>query len=489
MNNVSNLGLANGFAQGFSLMNNYQAGKESRERADKEFQHKEQEWDREEAARLTQAMYQGVMDDNVDPELAKQWEAKTGPIDWTGIVDPQYGKDLYFMKAAVEGKASINSPEGLAAFNRIYKKDVKRGVGEKVGNKTIVDKAVNRIIPSKDGKSFMLNLAVKEEDPEAGWSVRNAPVTANRSASDTEVKQVDLDTALGDLKGKLMIYEGIQKSPKILSLLKQRAAKLGAQLPQAQQPIEVNGQLVDPSTYEVVGDYRNPQKEPGPIVTGGGLVLSADGTKQLGDYRQQKTERPIVTAGGLVLSPDGTKQIADYRKPGGAGGSSGQPLREKRLVEWLLADGIAADPKQAWNMINTSKTDPIKFVSGYAEMKVAQQESARIRPGNPEYRTIDEFMEDGMKAHRAIKKQMDESEQQGGLQNVGDQAQGTVDRSNPVSQPTGSIQATHEIKTVSAPPPEALQELNNQLSRAQSPQERETIKAQFQEYFMLPEGL
>lgn len=39
--------------------------------------------------------------------------------------------------------------------------------------------------------------------------------------------------------------------------------------PQGKQPIEINGQLVDPVTFEVIGDFRTPEKNSGPAAPSG----------------------------------------------------------------------------------------------------------------------------------------------------------------------------------------------------------------------------
>lgn len=336
MSGLTNAGLANGFMQGFSMMDNYHTNKQRREQSNEIFQHQKQEWDREEAARITQAMFTAAESGNIDPELAKQFEAKTGYINWTDYIDPEFGNSLATMKEVLSGNGDINTPEGIAAVNRLYDKEIKRGVGEKVGNKTIVDKKVNRVIPTKDGKGFMLNLAVKEED-ESGWSVRNAPVTGpNRSATDEEVKQIDLEQALSDLKGKMMVYEAIQKSPKLMDLIRQRAARVGAQLPQAKEQygdIEQHpelGQIQRGPNGEVKVLKGLDVKEPGygdPFKHSElGWVQEAGDGKYVQLDEPNSGGKPIVTAGGLVLSPDGKKVIGDHRKDSSKGGKGGSGL-------------------------------------------------------------------------------------------------------------------------------------------------------------------
>lgn len=175
--------------------------------------------------------------------------------------------------------------------------------------------------------------------------MRNAPVTGpNRSAVDQEVKQIDLEQALSDLKGKMMVYQAIQSSPQLADFIRQRAAKLGAKLPEAEkrygdpeqiaglgmvqrgpnnqinvlqkeQGLDaaiVNGQMVDKATGKVIGDYRDPAKPEKPLVVNN-QVLSPDGSKVIGDYRDpQKPEKPISVNGQLV-DPATGKVIGDFR--------------------------------------------------------------------------------------------------------------------------------------------------------------------------------
>jgi hypothetical protein len=80
------------------------------------------------------------------------------------------------------------------------------------------------------------------------------------------------------------------------------------------KPLEINGQLVDPTTGRVIGDYRTPET-PKPIEINGQLVDPVT-YQPIADFRTpEAAPRPVVTDGGLVLNPTTGAVIADYRAP------------------------------------------------------------------------------------------------------------------------------------------------------------------------------
>lgn len=84
--------------------------------------------------------------------------------------------------------------------------------------------------------------------------------------------------------------------------------------PDAPKPLEINGQLVDPTTGRVIGDYRTPET-PKPIEINGQLVDPVT-YQPIADFRTPEAPpRPVVTDGGLVLNPTTGAVIADYRPP------------------------------------------------------------------------------------------------------------------------------------------------------------------------------
>lgn len=518
---LSSAGLADGFVRGFGMMDQYQTNKQRREQSDQIFDRQKSEWDREDASRITQAMYEGVMSDNVDPEVAKQFEAKTGHVNWTDFIDPEYGNSLATMNNVLSGKADVNTPEGIAAVNRLYDREIKRGIGEKVGNKTIVGKRVNRVIPGRDGKSIMLNLAVEEED-EAGRYVRNAPVTGpNRSATDQEVKQIDLEQALSDLKGKMMVYEAIQKSPKLVSLIRQRAAKLGANLPEAEKqygnpeqvagigmvqrgpnnqinvlskeqetkPLTINGQLVDPTSGKVMGDYRDPQKPEKPISINGQLVDPVT-YQPIGDFRDEDKKNPASKGLDSSVMSQIQQTASRYHGTFNPDGSFlGIPAgaREKyteamKRAEDLVNRGFGVF--EAANIANLSVVDPLTPAKA---KQLATQEAVEQDLG---WGDKDKFIEE--RAQQLIQEQAQaiglyQQHMSGGLAMAAQQGNGSQQPAPEagLNVRSGTVDRSNQPKA----PPEALNKLQSLIQNA-SPEQAAKIKAHFQNTFgYLPEGI
>ena len=273
------LGLAQGFMQGYGFMDQLdkrERGMQLREqqsaRADEahrwqgeQMDRQRQEWQRADDQRLVQAMHQGLSSGQVDPDIAREYQ-KRFDVDFQNYLDPEFGQSLQVLEQTASGQGgyTLRSPEFLQAFGRVFKQEIGKGNGERYqgedGNEyEIADKHLRGVYPGPDGQSLMIDLDILENGP-GGQRRRNAPVTTNRSASDDEVKQIPLEAALQKLKGHQMMFNAIQSSPELQALIRQHAARVGAELPQQERVkgMNVNGRLVDPYTGEVMGDFRDP---------------------------------------------------------------------------------------------------------------------------------------------------------------------------------------------------------------------------------------
>lgn len=314
MSNSANLGLAQGFMQGFGFMDRMATNKQSREYRDKLMGRQEElhqnkleahensvelhglkmeEHQREKDKRLLQGLQVGFKEGNVDPKLLQEY-ADRFDIDLHNYADPEFGSALQTLEGTINGEVKLNSPEFKSAFSKVFGKEIKRGVGEETedGGK-ITDKMLRAVVPSQDGNSLMIDLDVLKETRE-GSKWYSAPVTEGRSSTDEYVKQVPLTNILDKLQGHKLMYQAAQESPELMSLFKQHAAMTGLQLPQekkkwggveshkelgfiqtdpngqihvlkenesAPENLVVNDQLVDPKTGKVLGDYRDPEAD------------------------------------------------------------------------------------------------------------------------------------------------------------------------------------------------------------------------------------
>jgi hypothetical protein len=232
MDNISGKGLADGFMNGFQFMDNHYARKEARGRADERFDREKEGWEREDNGRLIQAFQTGVKTGNIDPKIAGEF-GKRFDVEWSNYTDPQFGGALEVLEQTVQGNYSMKSPEFKDAFGRVFRKEIQKNTGEATDGGVIKEKRLRGVYPSPDGQGIMVDLEVFEEGP-GGGSWRNAPVTEGRSAKDDSVKMVPLSEALKQLKGHRLLFNGIQKSPELMSFIKQQAALNGTSLPEEQ---------------------------------------------------------------------------------------------------------------------------------------------------------------------------------------------------------------------------------------------------------------
>lgn len=353
--NVAGLGLAQGFMQGFQFMEGIEDRKQRRtltekqeQRADEshglqmasteqtmryaneEREYKQGERQRIDDARLAQAVKAGFESGNPDPEMMQEY-AERFDIDWSNYVNPEFGKSVDVLKQTASGQSGyrLNSPEVIGAFNTVYRKEIQKGIGEKVTRDgkeyTIVGKKASALVPGKDGKTVMIGLDVQAKDKDGNVITYKAPVTENRSASDDYVKPIDLDKALEQLAGHDLIYRGVQNSPELQSFFNQKLVRLGAvdKDKEADKRFVINGKLVD-KNGAVLGDFGN-AKEQRPFVIDGKLV-DATG-KVIGDYGDPDKNKwgDVIqhpTLGVVQVGPGG--QLKQFKDPkAGSSGSGG----------------------------------------------------------------------------------------------------------------------------------------------------------------------
>ncbi|KZZ71490.1 hypothetical protein A3765_28545 [Oleiphilus sp. HI0130] len=384
-------GLARGFIQGYGFMDRMETNEQTRglrddrnERAAESHglnmeigQRKIDEYDRLDDARLISSVQQGLQSGQLDPVTANEF-GKRFDVDWSNYVDPEFGNSLNTLEGAIAGKVRMNSPEFNSAFARVFNTEITKNTGEEIGaegGKTwIKEKRLGGVYPSPDGKGLLVDLQVLEEGPN-GEVWRNAPVTDNRSAKDEYAKAIPLEAALKKLKGHQLMFEQVQSSPQLQSLVSQLGARVGAPQPEAR--------------------WGDPYQDP------------SLGTVQRGPNGEVKviqglsTQKPIVVNDRLV-DPQSGKVIGNYSDPNG--GSSSAPA-DVRTAEWMVSRGMAPNLDVAWNRINESRTDPAKFVSNFVEQELAVQQSSGLYPGAEGYRSTDELRQQAIESLQYIRAQ------------------------------------------------------------------------------------
>lgn len=330
MDNRAKLGLADGFARGFGLMNSYVADKEARQRKSETFEHQKKEWQRAEDARLVSAFQAGIQNGSVDPKIAGEF-GRRFDVDWKNYIDPDFGNSLNILEEAAAGKRSIYNDEFRDAFGRVFKQEISKGIGEQVDDRTIKEKLLRGVYPSKDKTGLMIDLDILEDTKE-GERWRSAPVTTNRSAGDSEVKTIPLDKVLEKLKGHRLMYEGIKRTPELSSYIKQLAAKTGAQLDKSSEDSNAQKKFNELITLGVDKDkamqaaYGLETVKPKDNLVINDQLVNPESGKVLGDYRSpekpDKPAKPLVVK-GRVLDPESLEVLADYSEGDGGSGKGG----------------------------------------------------------------------------------------------------------------------------------------------------------------------
>jgi hypothetical protein len=128
----------------------------------------------------------------------------------------------------------------------------------------------------------------------------------------------------------------------------------------APKPIEINGQLVDPSTGKVIGDYRDPQ-QPQPLTDVAKLKSDLDAGMITQDQYNAAVAKELAASNGTSLTVDPTTGAVSFQQ----GGSPGQmpKLTEGQSKDVVyLTRGAGALP--ILDQLGDALTDPVQQVMG-----------------------------------------------------------------------------------------------------------------------------
>lgn len=222
-------GLADGFAQGFGLMNQYQRGQRADERADQQMGMQEERMDMQrEQFSMQQEDAERARDmENIQFTLGKigsgmevaEDELETlrrYPKFWAAL-DPQTDTSIEQAMAVIDPNTPVdaNNPESLEALNQMFGAEINRGEG---GQKRVVG-----MYPAPDGQSVALELEVVGED----GNTYTAPMTEGRGTADDDlVKYVPVEALVEQVQGMRLLRntmntpEAQQRASQVLGLLR-----------------------------------------------------------------------------------------------------------------------------------------------------------------------------------------------------------------------------------------------------------------------------
>jgi len=389
-------GLASGFTQGFGMMNNYYRGKKQDERAERGLEMREESFEMQKEQHGQQQDQQqaqfvlGKIASGVEPtEDEVKWLADN-PKYWPAL-DPQTDQDIEVAQNVIdpESPISANDPDALYSMNHLFEHRINRGKGGK--------KRVAGMYPGAEPGTVALDLEVEGED----GTTYNAPLTSNRGTADEgddEVMQVPVGGLVEQVQGYRAIRNAIkagggqETASRVLSVLTGKQPERSNAYRTREEMVAL-GIDPDKATQEAYG-LQSPEK---------------------GFSEPFKHEE----LGWVQKGPDGELHQYDPAD-GGQGGGSGKAPADVQKAEWMMNVGLADDYDQAWTLINTSPTDPVRFVMDYVDQEVAAQEQAGIYPDMESYKTTGQMRDEGVKELKSILKSVKgESQRQPGLDGPG----------------------------------------------------------------------
>lgn len=348
------LSAARGFMEGYSFMDraHHRDQQEARAEETQDWRRQQHQWKKDEYQnledrRVVAAMMEGAKTGQFNPKIVDEYERRFH-VDLSNYLDPQFGDSLNQLEGVVKGDNKLRAPQTVKAFNQVFGPEMRRNVGEERNGKKIVDKRAVGIYPV-DGGRLAVDLEVDEQDAQGNRSTRNAPLTVNRSALDEEVKAVPVDAVVDKLTGHKLMYNTVQSSPELQSMLRQRMARLGGEVPEAK------------------ASWSKPFKHP--------------------------------SLGWVQRDGEGQLHQLDSGK-----GNSKLPA-DAQMANWMVQNKIAKDLDEAWNRVRESRTDPAKFVSDFVEQELEVQKAAGLYPGDEGYRSTEELRKRAIQVLNTIRRQ------------------------------------------------------------------------------------
>lgn len=367
------LGLAQGFMQGYSFMQGMDERKQRMGLRDQQAQRATETHQRQgerhdltmDQARLQREQQQaqqvlGKMAHGLPLAEEEEGFLRDNPKYWP-VLDPQTDKSLETARGVMDPNSPVGmrSPETLDAINQMFGHRINRGEGGR--------KRIDGIYPGKAPGTVAFSVEVEGED---GRKYR-APMTVNRgTAGDDEVMQTPVDQLLGQVKGYDMLRQPFRNSPEAQA----RATKMLA--------------VLTGKTPERSSAYRQTQE-----LTALGLDPEQARNQAYGIKGQERYGEPFQhpQLGWGQRGPDGKFYPIDPP------GSSNKAPADVQTAEWMVANGIAGDLSEAYNLVATSKSNPSSFISRYVSAAARNQDEY-----GPNRKSMQELTEEARQVYDQI---------------------------------------------------------------------------------------
>jgi hypothetical protein len=87
----------------------------------------------------------------------------------------------------------------------------------------------------------------------------------------------------------------------------------------------------------------------------------------------------------------------------GSGSGKGNPPAVIQIMNHLKDTGVAKDDQEAWQLVQTAKNDPDKFVESYVLEQIKAQDKQFIQPGGEGYKTPDQLVKEARSLQEKIR--------------------------------------------------------------------------------------
>lgn len=384
-------GLAQGFQQGYDFMDRAESREQNRDIARQRASRQEQLFDmqKSEHARRLKAMDEKERSEKItrlwsvlqdekanggyDPQTVHMFLNAAG-VTPQQMISEDTDHAAQVLSETAQGTRHRNSPESLTAVNYFMDPMLNRddGHGQTHDGHDIHGKKIIGMYPSEDGKHLGFQVHVSAKDKQGNDKSYQAPVTRDRSAHpDDPVLEVPVKNVMDRVVGVKMARDMIQNDPDLVRQVRRIAIMNGVTPNEEDKPS---------------ADWRISKLDNGRFVM----------------YNQRTGERKYPSK----------EEVA---KMGGFGGDhgGGSAPADVQTAQWLMDEGVAASPDEAWQMVQTAVQDPADFVSNYVDRNLKIRQSQALAPSDDGYRTEDEMIDDGLRIYRAIQQRSRKSDDRG----------------------------------------------------------------------------